>query len=58
MKTDDRYEFDGFLRYEFKLGRKDAAVQLNVNNLLNTQKLHGLIYQAPRTWRMEFSYRF
>ena len=45
-------------RYSFKLQAHDAFVQLNINNLLNDQKLYGLIYAAPRTARLEFGYRF
>jgi len=33
-------------------------VQLNVYNLLDDQKLYGLIYAAPRSAKVEFRYKF
>jgi outer membrane receptor protein involved in Fe transport len=58
LKTPERYNVDLMIRYAFKLHDHDASVQLNVFNLLNDTKLYGLIYSAPRSARMEFSYRF
>ncbi len=58
LETDDRFELDAFIKYDFTLQGNDASVQLNVDNVLDEQKLYGLIYQAPRTWRAEFNYRF
>ncbi|HEY0946064.1 MAG TPA: TonB-dependent receptor plug domain-containing protein [Opitutaceae bacterium] len=58
LSTDDRYNIDLMARYDFKLGRNAAAVQLNVYNVLNDQKRYGLIYSAPTSARVEFSYRF
>ena len=58
LETEERYQYDAFLRYEFQFKGRDASVQLNVNNVFDTQKLYGLIYQAPRTWRLELKYRF
>jgi len=58
LKTPERYNVDLMLRYAFKLGRRDAAVQLNVFNLLDDRKLYGLIYAAPRFTKLEFDYKF
>ncbi|PTY08882.1 hypothetical protein DB347_04750 [Opitutaceae bacterium EW11] len=58
LKTPERYNVDLMLRYAFKLSDHDASVQLNINNLLDDRKLYGLIYSAPRSARLEFSYRF
>jgi iron complex outermembrane receptor protein len=58
LKTPERYIVNLMARYAFKLGERDASVQLNVNNLLDDQKLYGLIYSAPRSVRLEFAYRF
>lgn len=58
LKTPARYTYNLMVRYAFKLSDHDASVQLNVNNLLDDQKLYGLIYSAPRTARLEFDYRF
>jgi hypothetical protein len=58
LETDSRYNSDLMVRYAFKLSKRDASVQLNVNNVLNDQKLYGLIYSAPTTARMEFACKF
>ncbi|WP_415909212.1 TonB-dependent siderophore receptor [Oleiharenicola sp. Vm1] len=58
LKTPDRYNVDLMLRYAFKLDNHDAAVQLNVYNLLDDQKLYGLIYAQPRSAKVEFTYKF
>jgi outer membrane receptor protein involved in Fe transport len=58
LETPSRYNVDLMLRYAFKLQDHDAAVQLNVYNLLDDQKLYGLIYSAPRSAKLEFSYKF
>lgn len=58
LKTPERYNVDLMLRYAFKLDNHDAAVQLNVYNLLDDQKLYGLIYAQPRSAKVEFTYKF
>jgi len=58
LRTKSRYNVDLMLRYSFKIGEHDTSVQLNVNNLLDDQKLYGLIYSAPRTMRLECVYKF
>lgn len=58
LKTPERYNVDLMIRYAFKLSDHDAAVQLNVYNLLDDQKLYGLIYAAPRSAKLEFNYKF
>lgn len=58
LSTAERYNIDLMARYAFTLRGREAAVQLNVFNVLNDQKLYGLIYSAPTTARLEFTYRF
>ena len=58
LETKSRINVDLMVRYAFKLGQNDASVQLNVNNVLNDQKLYGFIYSAPTTARVEFLYKF
>ncbi|MBI5768409.1 MAG: TonB-dependent receptor plug domain-containing protein [Verrucomicrobia bacterium] len=58
LRTRARLNVDLMVRYGFKLGEHDSSVQLNVNNLLNDQKVYGLIYSAPTTARLEFHYGF
>jgi outer membrane receptor protein involved in Fe transport len=58
LKTPERYNFDLMIRYAFKLQDHDASVQLNIFNLADDRKLYGLIYSAPRSERLEFTYRF
>lgn len=58
LRTRSRTNVDLMIRYPFKLAGRDSSVQLNVNNLLNDQKLYGLIYSAPTTARLEFHHGF
>lgn len=58
LTTEPRYNLDLMARYAFKIGQRDASVQLNIGNVLNDQKRYGLLYSYPTTARMEFSYRF
>lgn len=58
LKTPSRYSYNAMARYAFKLYQHDAAVQLNIDNLTDDRKLYGLIYSAPRTYRVEFDYKF
>jgi outer membrane receptor protein involved in Fe transport len=58
LRTASRKNVDFMVRYAFKLGGHDTSVQLNINNLLDDQKLYGFIYSAPRTARLECVYKF
>ena len=58
LRTMPRSNFDLMVRYSFKLAERDASLQLNVNNLLDDQKMYGLMYSAPRTMRLELDYKF
>lgn len=58
LKTPSRYSYNAMVRYAFKLGGHDAAAQLNIDNLTDDRKLYGLIYSAPRTYRLELDYKF
>jgi len=58
LETKARKNVDLMVRYAFKLHEHDTSVQLNVNNLLNDQKLYGFIYSAPTTARLECDYKF
>ncbi|MEI6107026.1 MAG: hypothetical protein WCR49_08425, partial [Opitutae bacterium] len=58
LSTAPRKNVDFMVRYAFKIDGHDASVQLNVANLLDDQKRYGLIYSAPRSSHIEFSYKF
>ncbi|MBC2607082.1 TonB-dependent siderophore receptor [Pelagicoccus albus] len=58
LYTDSRFQLDAMLKYRFLIGENVASVQLNVNNVEDTQKLFGHVYQAPRSWRVSFDYDF
>ena len=58
LRTKARENVDLMVRYAFKLDGRETTVQLNVNNVLNDQKLYGLIYSAPTTARVEVTHRF
>lgn len=55
LKTDSRLSVNLLAKYEFTWSGRKSAVQLNVDNLLDDQKRYGLIFAAPRTWRLEFT---
>ena len=46
---------NAFAKYEFKWSDRPSAVQVNIDNLLDDQHRYGLIFAAPRTWRVEFT---
>jgi iron complex outermembrane recepter protein len=58
LSTAPRTNVDLMVRYSFKLQGHDSSVQLNIANLMDDQDLYGLIYSAPRSAHLEFSYRF
>ena len=58
LRTKSRNNLDFMVRYGFKLADHDTTVQLNVSNVLNDQKLYGLIYSNPLTARLECVYKF
>lgn len=58
LRTKSRDNVDLMVRYSFKLAQHDSSVQLNINNVLNDQKLYGFIYSAPTSARIEFVTRF
>lgn len=55
--TPSRTLFNAMVRYDFKLRDRDASLQLNVDNLENDTDLYGFIYQSPRRWQLQFSYK-
>jgi len=54
----DRYVFNGFVRKEWKSGRYNQFVQLNVDNLLNDTDLYGQIYAQGITARLSYQIGF
>ena len=52
--TPSRTQLNAMARYAFKLGDRDASIQLNVENLANDTDLYGFIYAAPRRWQLTF----
>lgn len=57
LSTPTKVIYNGMLKYAFKLRNRDASVQLNVDNIVDNQKLYGFIYQTPRRWQLEFNYK-
>ena len=59
LYTPSRYDLDAMIRYEWKSekGHKQY-LQLNVGNLLNDQKLYGLIYAAPINAKLTYGMHF
>ena len=54
LKTDSRLTVNLLAKYEFTWSGRPSTVQLNVDNLLDDQQRYGLIFAAPRVWRLEF----
>ena len=57
LSTPSKTIYNAMVRYAFKLNGHDSSVQLNVDNVANDHKLYGFIYNAPRSWRLEFDYK-
>jgi outer membrane receptor protein involved in Fe transport len=47
-----------FAKYEWKRWGHNQFVQLNVDNVLDDQKLYGLIYSTPLTARISYGIKF
>lgn len=58
LSTSSRYDVDMMVKYAWKLNRHPVSLQLNINNLLDDQKLYGLLYSNPRSMRLEFDYQW
>ena len=54
----ERYVFNGFVRKEWKSGRYNQFVQLNVDNILNDTDLYGQIYAPGITARLSYQIGF
>jgi len=54
----ERYEFNGFVRKEWKSGRYNQFVQLNVDNILNDTDLYGQIYAQGIRARLSYQIGF
>jgi outer membrane receptor protein involved in Fe transport len=53
-----RLELNGFVRREWKSGRYNQSLQLNVDNLLNDTDLYGQIYAQGITARLTYQIGF
>ncbi|PTY08365.1 hypothetical protein DB347_01930 [Opitutaceae bacterium EW11] len=49
LSTPARWTVNVFAHYEFKLGKRDAYVQANIDNLLDDQKRYGLLWAPGRS---------
>lgn len=49
---------NGFAKYEFKRSGHAQYVQLNIDNLLDDNKLYGLIYKTPLTAKLSYGFGF
>ncbi len=54
LETDPRLNIDAMAKYEFKLGEKNAHVQLNIYNVMNDQDAYGYLYAKPTEYRLQF----
>lgn len=58
LYTPDQYTVNGFVRKEWKSGRYNQFVQLNVDNLLNDRDLYGQIYAPGISARVTYQIGF
>jgi iron complex outermembrane receptor protein len=56
--TPSELTLNGMIKYEFKRGGHDQYVQLNVDNVLNDQRLYGFIYKAPINAKLTYGFAF
>ena len=52
LDTPARWTVNLFAHYDFKIGRNDAYLQVNVDNLLDDQKQYGLLWAPGRSARI------
>ncbi|MBI2498484.1 MAG: TonB-dependent receptor, partial [Opitutae bacterium] len=57
LSTPSRKTVNAMIKYEFELSGRESSVQLNVENLLDDQKLYGFIYAAPRRMQLTFNHK-
>jgi outer membrane receptor for ferric coprogen and ferric-rhodotorulic acid len=58
LYTRSRLNLDCMARYDRKIGKFNQFVQLNVHNLLNDQRLYGLIYASPIEAKLTYGISF
>lgn len=50
---------NGFATYDWKSANGlEQYIQLNIDNVLNDQKLYGLIYQSPLAAKISYGVKF
>jgi iron complex outermembrane receptor protein len=57
LSTRPKTIYNAMVKYTFLLGGRESSIQLNVDNVLDNQKLYGFVYQAPRRWQIEFNHK-
>ncbi|MBI2814360.1 MAG: TonB-dependent receptor plug domain-containing protein [Opitutae bacterium] len=58
LRTPVRVNVNLMAKYAFKLANRDTSLQFNVTNVLDDRQRYGLIYAAPRAFRLELATRF
>ncbi|HYD84344.1 MAG TPA: hypothetical protein VEA63_09830, partial [Opitutus sp.] len=54
----EQWTLNAFVRKEWRRGRYDHSVQLNVDNVINDRDLYGQIYMAPISARITYQVGF
>lgn len=57
LSTKEKTLYNAMIKYTFLLRGRESSVQLNVDNVLDDQKLYGFIYQSPRRWQLAFNHK-
>lgn len=57
LSTRGKTLYNAMIKYSFLLRGRESTVQLNVDNVLDDQKLYGFVYQAPRRWQLAFTHK-
>ncbi len=58
LYTPSQYVINLFVRKEWKSGKHDQSVQLNIDNVLNDTKLYGQIYMPGMSGRLTYQIGF
>jgi hypothetical protein len=58
LETKPRWTVNLFIHYEFKIGRREAYLHVNIDNVLDDQKQYGLLWASGRTGSIKLGTTF
>lgn len=57
LSTKSKVIYNAMAKYAWDIKGHATSVQLNVDNILDNQKLYGFIYQSPRRFQLQVDYK-